>query len=434
MTEKYNSSKDKNDLAIQAQPELGGEQSFELIKSQDANVLEYAPDNVDQFIGKFAIAVPDESLKELSNIPEERKNQEIMFKIRELFLQSETGKKYAWVPQALECALRSLNFGTVRAIEIDPSEGSINVITTEGLIKETLERLSDYSIELLLDEVQEGKEVPVFNYSKDMQEAVNKLEPSARYRWEIIARAGYQESLGNNKTKRGQFNVRPVASDMLTLSREGLGVFSDNVRSYSLAKLTYEEVPVTPYETKVLWQADKIFRPETTNIFLKEFYGLIFDLNYELKNITKKQSRIDKFIDKIFGVFGKESAAAMKKEIDGLIGEYFEHQRKCMEVKGELKDQVYKAKGIFSEENPFELVSLPQDLSDKLKKAAEYYADLFAKLNALVESKKTVLSALFQGVSHDGQERSAVEARLLDRTISGLEKYTPENVELKLTD
>jgi hypothetical protein len=434
MEKKNNFLNNEIDLIPQDQPEPSIEQSNELIKAQDSSVLKNTPESVNQFVGKFAIAISGESLEELSNIPEERRNQEIMFKIRELFLQSESGKKYAWIPQALECGLRSLNLGTVRAIEIDPNEGIVNIITTGGLIQETLEKISDYSIELLLDEVEKSKELPVFNYSEEMQEALGKLESSARYRWELIARAGYHESLGNNKTKRGQFNVRPVVSDMLTLSREGLGVFSDNVRDFALAKLTYEEVPVTPYEAKVLWQADRIFSPEQSSVLLKEFYGLIFDLTHELENITKKQSKIDKFIDRISGIFGRESALAIKSEIDAIIDDYFTHQHNCMGIKGELKDEVYKAKGTFSEENSFELVSLPQDLGDKFKKAVEYYANLFAKLNDLVENKKSVLLELLKDASHDGQKQSELGAKLLQRAINRLELHVPENSQLKLID
>ncbi len=400
---------------------------FNLIRGE-GELLRDEKKERDPFFEKFVIEITPEIIDKLKDLPEEKANQEIMFEIRKVLLEREGGRKYSWVPQAIEACMRSLSFRDIRFLEINPENERLKIITGEEVIDENIDDFSDYSLELLLEEV-EDKEA-FFDYSPEMKSAIDNLSPSARFRWDLIIKAAYCQFLGNNRAKKGTFSVKKVVRDLSNLSPEGIGVFSDRVRGFSLVKLTGKDVPLTPREKDILAQADKIYQIKETDPLLKEFCRLINGLRIDIDDFINQGSATGRLFNKLREAFAKDKTNRIVGEISDLMNEFLEHQLKCLKLKDEIKNFFYNAKARYKEEKPFEVDELPKELKEKISRALDYYLELIMKISQILVENREVLISISQEIFKKAKEKSPDICRGdSSKTVEGLRRFSLEGLE-----
>lgn len=155
--------------------------------------LQPAEKNPDPFCSEFCIEFDATNLNYGDT---EAKHQQWMFELRQAFLRQPSGRDLAWIPQALEAYLRRHQgpegyVSKIKAIIISPEKEAIALKTVDVSVPITFRELRGYALELKLANLdQEQKDVPELKYSPAMTQAVAALSESARYRWEMLARAG----------------------------------------------------------------------------------------------------------------------------------------------------------------------------------------------------------------------------------------------------
>ena len=214
------------------------------------------------FSEAFRIEIP--RVEGAGGVNAELYNQKQMFALREMFLANPQGKTFAWIPHAIEAYIRSRrsdllpDFGAIRGIEVDlGKEGKVRIITEGEVVAPfeiSIEELTNYSIEWMLDRLDEEGTVKPVAYSPEMQKSVAALSQDAQHRWDLITRASRHIAEGRDQYGDKKIRCGGVGSDMLS-PPNGVGVFVDvggGRANFSSVKVTGRDVPFTDYEYRML--------------------------------------------------------------------------------------------------------------------------------------------------------------------------------------
>lgn len=420
--------------------EKGIKEEQKLIKSEteiltDSEVRPIENFDTEKGFGdKFTIEIPPDFFRERGNVKSESLNQEIVFKIRELFLSSDTGKEYAWIPYAIEAGIRFSRGSVILSIEINPETKSVVIGTPEGQINTDIDALQEFSIELMLKKSEEREPIPEIEYSPEMQDAISKISPEAKFKWDLISKAAFQQSIGNNKTNLGEFSVRGVVSDLMLQFREGIGVFSDRVELFSLAKLTYEDVPLTEYEKNILDKARKIYKIAEISPQIGELLDLMHAITLDLRDSDKDRNKGERsgFWSKLKKVLNLDEEEITSQEFQKISREFMDNDLSRMELERKIEDEVYKAKSIFAEDHPFELVKLSDELEEQLKGMAENVLRLIEMVSILMQKRKDKLIPLLEEAYSKRKEKFPhFNEKEISPTITRLDRLSHMAIDLE---
>lgn len=393
------------------------------------------------FAEKFTILLPEKLPANLgvpdSNI--ERSNQQRMYELREALLQTPAGERYAWVPQAIEAYRRSANsdllpdFGTIRSVEFDPATETVKIICAvskeqaessprQFIAEVAIKELEQYSLERALSEAEQDQKLSPIAYSEEMQQALAKLKPGARYRWDLVARTARSADLGYGNTSSGELSVRPAYFDLLAAAGGapvGVGATmknnrSERAQSFFLAKVTREEVPTTPAEKLALQAAFRINSIMTEPGPLRDFFNLACSISTTLVDYAKEQSGAQRLADRVKSFFSDSTFFALKSKLEIFIKKLMTHQTACFSLKNEVDAAIYQAKCNSKGEAPFEIEELPLELANRLDQAILRWAELINEFDQYMKENKTALEPTVQAaVAAHKYMRPATKEKLL---------------------
>lgn len=392
-------------------------------------------DHGDPFLERFTVVIPDDYSTGLPpDLSQEQRNQEAMFLIRQAFLQSPSGRQFAWVPQAIEALRRSLtsdflpDFGTIREISIDPSSSEVDIMTqarNPGAepfnFPTNLEVLEGFSIERLLGTLDAETPLEAVEYSAEMAREVAELSPSAQYRWDLVTRAARHAAEGRNTTEAASFAVEPVVNDHFLNMVNGLGIFLHNnrqadTRRWSVVKLVGEDVPVTDQEARFFDQAYAAVPPDRFAQNENNFYEFVYAVWNEIGQrgeFTYEQqqgmgARLKAVFDKTFRP--KSDNALFLKLQD--ICYRLQQQRidsmapdTMLTLQTRVSAAVMRDKARFTGEQPFECTRLPEALEAELQATAQQTLAILTELDALLRQHAADFLKMLPPLPNEADDR-----------------------------
>jgi hypothetical protein len=399
------------------------------------------PDAPDYFAQEFLVVIPEEMKKVIKGNDTEERNQSIAFELQKIFLQSPQGAKYSWLPQAVEGFVRSQRsvftdvFGSIESIAVDPKIGKIVVkIRGEAMGSENdivlhVDELRKYSLELVLQQMDDGHDLPGVNYSEEMRTAVDELSESAQHRWGMITRAARHVAAGQNQWQGEEMRVAPVTKDRLIGDSEGVGVFMEGGpggKRWSSVKVVFGDVPMTAYE-KHLLELDSLTRNlSRDNPNYRDTLDHICSLAIAITDIYETRKDSDKkWGEKLRSKVRRLGGTYRKlKEFGDLVNEHNDLLVDRVSWSRKLQLELFNAKGRYQEEHPFELTEVSEEVKQDI---IEWINEMIRTLQELLQMVKNK-RALFAKVLGEkarlrgddvGEVISHLE-RLLDTDLNAL--------------
>jgi hypothetical protein len=370
------------------------------------------------FDKEFTISLDAAAKKESKEMDRDDRNQERMFQLRELFLQSPSGEKYKWVPYAIEAFARIQRstwgpyIGTIEAINIDPQTKTVRILTegdgnSNNGFEVSLDDLSNHSLEYQLDHIEQ--ETPLegpIPYSAAMQKEVAQLEGSIAHSWNLITRASRHIAAGRKNIGPLSMRVNAVGTSMLIGAPVGVGIYLDGKggrSKWTAIKLRAHELPFTDHERNLLQLARNCHRPKDRQVaqfenlmagiqnyaheYLKRTQG---DFHFKSKSAFKKWAA--SLRDKVLNMSPEYLLA--QKLLDNSSANLGDHARKYIKLSDKVQIQVFEEKGTFSEKNPFECTELPEEMNEQLQQAYQELAEIVASLMELLQENSEIITSM----------------------------------------
>ncbi|MDD4351741.1 MAG: hypothetical protein PHU71_02030 [Candidatus Gracilibacteria bacterium] len=334
---------------------------------------------------------------------QEQINQFKMFELRKLFEAELAMAEYKWIPQAVEAFVRSrqsdftIAFGDINGIHLDSKHGDIEILVsaeTKGAFRIELKNLANFSVELMLDQLDKENELPALNYSEAMQTAVAELSDDAKYRWNLITRAARHATNGGNSKIR----VAPVANNLgIFGSLNGVGIYLDSMdkRKFSALKVTNQDLPFTEREKKLL---DLAIGTADFGEFYDD-YGQIVSSFYNIKNEILKYLKISNKKDttaeilkeliryRLRKTFTPESDYHKGKRIQELLDNLVRIEGAATEIKDDVTREIFKAKAHYQQKRPFEYND--EESSENIQSMKKHLAEQIRVLQEIEEFFRT---------------------------------------------
>ncbi len=368
----------------------------------------------DQFVIQLPALHPDEKGNS------DATNQDRMFQLRTEFLKADPEGVYAWVPQAVEAYRRAQksdllpDFGVIRAIGVNVHTDTVQIITQSaeaGAVpfELKLSELATYSLELLLRQAEQKEPMPAFKYSSDMQKAIDKLSPSAKFRWDLITRAAYLQAKGLDYVA-----AKPVSNSISVIDGrlEGVGVFTKNKARFSLVKVIHADVPMTSYEKDILEQSSRAPRIDSDDPELKAFVEFVYNINNILRDFSKEQHKMHQWYDRLKGKLGKDTPISLHESLHTLVADFLNAKMALASVEDQAREEVLRAKVAFEDDHPFELKELSADFSGKFNTAIEAYRQAMIKLHEFVLKKNAVIKKAIAAATSESHNGTNADTRM----------------------
>lgn len=379
-----------------------------------------------------------------SSIPEtERSNQKRLFAIREFIGRQEGGAEFTWLPQAIEAFLRAQrssflpDIGRARGLSIRPDLGTVTFITInqEGLATPfdlRMDELRPYSLELTVAEAEAERALPAIDYSAEMVGAIAGLAPDAQLRWNLITRAA--------RLRDEKVIVKPVTSDMMIGQVEGMGVFVKNGRPddgrWSLAKVTFDDLPLTDREKKLLDGVRTIYQPAEQDPALRKFTDFVWQLVNELEarhQVTPRSAQDwtqkAQYTWKRF--WGRDISFVTAHELMALTHTLLEVQQENFGIMSQVQALIMRNKGTFATTAPFETNTLPPAIQAAMEKGAAKMATVLQELITLIRKAQTDLLPLLEKagpVQHSDHPSDPYSTERHQKITDGLRTFNAQNL------
>lgn len=394
------------------------------------------------FDGDFTIDLSACSIQEHKRQRAQDRNQERMYLLREAFAASPEGAKYKWLPHAIEAYIRQTlgsnmlaEDSPVKGLHVEPEKGRVLLVTEDQQVgfggKEfaaelNLRELENFSAELLLNQLNEAHPLEEINYSPEMQQAVEGLSASAKYRWEIIAQTAQHIAAGRTENQGNKYKVDRVAHDRGFGIPGGVGVFIESGPGgsmWSAVKVEFGDVPWTEEEKKWIEAASMVSSMSRTRGSLLEFVNLVEDVHSILDTLgifERKHGKLKKLWADITAGLGRNVEHKIFTDLSEVYSRLLRYRVDNCRVIDKVKATILKEKAAYSEENPFQCEELPLEMQEKLKEAAIELWGIIQDLAEILKENQPKLIEVVQKRKEEKQDPQEPQV-VLDRALTGLQ-------------
>lgn len=385
-----------------------------------------------------------------------------MFELRKQLISNPVTEQYKWLSQTIEAYFREFNdkhersdYGCIAGIILYPSKESVHLLVEhpsgDDLGSEaskynfelSLHELQKRSLELVLDELDKTSPLETMRYSPEMSVAITEQPEHVQYRWDLITRAARHITQGHSECLGKEMKVSLTKEEVGTLN--GLGVFLTEVgaqqerRQWAAVKVIDNEVPLTSKEHNWIKSADatkELYRSEDRN--LKQFSECLYwiyrhirdDRGYKdgfagsLKRPTA--TRIKVFFQQFASELGKKNSAdEFIKALNTLYHQDLELDMEIAELPDQVREQIFTKKSAYSPEQPFECLTIPEELASSLDKGVKRRVqNLKRRIQLVQQHMALILSTIPNSTTdrnyHDFQEHVTLSPKEVKLFLSKL--------------